>query len=38
VQALATSVLAHRILLAPGHADEERAAVIDDSLDRLPAL
>ena len=38
VQALATSVLAHRILLAPGHADEERAAVIDDALDRLPAL
>ncbi len=38
VQALAPSVLAHRILLAPGHGEEERAAVIDDALDRLPAL
>ncbi len=38
VQALATSVLAHRILLAPGHAEEERATVIDDALDRVPAL
>ena len=38
VQALATAVLAHRILVAPGHADEARAAVIDDALDRLPAL
>jgi MoxR-like ATPase len=38
VQALATPVLAHRILLAPGHAEEERAAVIGDALDRLSAL
>jgi MoxR-like ATPase len=38
VQALATPVLAHRILLAPGHAEEERATVIGDALDRLPAL
>jgi MoxR-like ATPase len=38
VQALATQVLAHRILLAPGHAEEERAAVIGDALDRLSAL
>jgi MoxR-like ATPase len=37
-QALATSVLAHRILLAPGHGDEDRAAVIGDALDRLSAL
>jgi MoxR-like ATPase len=38
VQELATSVLAHRILLAPGHPDEERTAVIEAALDRLPAL
>jgi MoxR-like ATPase len=38
VQALATSVLAHRILLAPGHGEGERAAVIGDALDRLSAL
>jgi MoxR-like ATPase len=38
VQALAASVLAHRILLAPGHGEEERAAVIGDALDRLSAL
>ena len=38
VQALATPVLAHRILLAPGHAEEERTAVIGDALDRLSAL
>jgi MoxR-like ATPase len=38
VQALATPVLAHRILLAPGLAEDERSAVIDDALDRVPAL
>jgi MoxR-like ATPase len=38
VQALAPSVLAHRILLAPGQTDENRAEVVRDSLDRLPAL
>jgi MoxR-like ATPase len=38
VQALASPVLAHRILLAPGHPEEERAAVIGDALDRLSAL
>jgi MoxR-like ATPase len=38
VQALATPVLAHRILLAPGHSEEERTTVIDDALDRVPAL
>ena len=38
VQALADPVLAHRILLAPGHTEDERAAVIGDALDRLSAL
>jgi MoxR-like ATPase len=38
VQALATPVLAHRILLTPGHSEEERTTVIDDALDRVPAL
>jgi MoxR-like ATPase len=38
VQALASSVLAHRILLAPGHADDDREAVIADALERVPAL
>jgi len=38
VQALAASVLAHRILLAPGQPEEERTAVVGDALDRLPAL
>ena len=38
VQALAGSVLAHRILLAPGHAGEERESVIAEALERVPAL
>jgi MoxR-like ATPase len=38
VQELATSVLAHRILLAPGQPDAERAAVIEAARDRLAAL
>ena len=38
VQALAPSVLAHRLLLAPGAGGEERAAVVRDALERVPAL
>jgi MoxR-like ATPase len=38
VQALAGSVLTHRLLLAPGSGAEERAAVVRDALDRVPAL
>jgi MoxR-like ATPase len=38
VQALAPSVLAHRLLLAPGSSGEERAAVVRDALERVPAL
>ncbi|HYP49233.1 MAG TPA: MoxR family ATPase [Thermoleophilaceae bacterium] len=38
VQALAPSVLAHRLLLSPEAAGEERAAVVHDSLERVPAL
>lgn len=38
VQALADSVLAHRLLLGPGSAGEERAAVVRDALERVPAL
>jgi len=38
VQELAGAVLAHRLLLAPGAADSERAAVIADALGRVPAL
>jgi MoxR-like ATPase len=38
VQALAPSVLAHRILMAPGQTDENRAEVVRDALDRLSAL
>ena len=38
VQALADSVLAHRLLLGPGSGPEERAAVVRDALDRVPAL
>jgi len=38
VQALAGSVLAHRILLGPGHADGDREEVIGDALERVPAL
>jgi MoxR-like ATPase len=38
VQALAPSVLAHRLLLAPGVADDERAAVVGDAVRRVSAL
>ena len=38
VQALAPSVLTHRLLLAPDSAGDERAGVVRDALDRVPAL
>jgi MoxR-like ATPase len=38
VQALASSVLTHRLLLAPGSGTEQREAVVRDALDRVPAL
>jgi MoxR-like ATPase len=38
VQALADSVLAHRLLLGPGSGGEERAGVVRDALERVPAL
>jgi MoxR-like ATPase len=38
VQALADSVLAHRLLLAPGAGSEERTTVVRDALERVPAL
>jgi MoxR-like ATPase len=38
VQALAPSVLTHRLLLAPDAAGSERADVVRDALERVPAL
>jgi MoxR-like ATPase len=38
VQELAGSVLSHRLLLAPGSGGQERAAVVRDALDRVPAF
>jgi MoxR-like ATPase len=38
VQSLAVSVLSHRLLLAPGAGGDERARVVRDALDRVPAL
>jgi MoxR-like ATPase len=38
VQALADSVLAHRLLLGPGSGSDERAAVVRDAMERVPAL
>jgi MoxR-like ATPase len=38
VQTLAPAVLTHRLLLAPDTAGDERAAVVRDALDRVPAL
>jgi MoxR-like ATPase len=38
VQALAPSVLEHRLLLAPGATPDDRRAVIADSLEQVPAL
>jgi MoxR-like ATPase len=37
VQALAVPVLAHRLLLAPEAAEDSRAQVVRDALDRVPA-
>jgi MoxR-like ATPase len=38
VQKLADAVLNHRLLLAPGTGSDERAAVVRDALERVPAL
>src|SRR5215218_7105383 len=38
VQALADSVLAHRLLLGPASGGDERTAVVRDALERVPAL
>jgi MoxR-like ATPase len=38
VQQLATAVLTHRLLLSPGASNEERDAVVQDALERVPAL
>jgi len=38
VQALADSVLAHRLLLGPGSGGAERTTVVRDALERVPAL
>jgi MoxR-like ATPase len=38
VQQLAPTVLTHRLLLAPEAAGDDRAAVVRDALDRVPAL
>ncbi len=38
VQALARPVLKHRLVLAPGATEEDREAVVDDALKRVPAL
>jgi MoxR-like ATPase len=38
VQELAPAVLTHRLLLAPDVSGDERAAVVQDALDRVPAL
>jgi MoxR-like ATPase len=38
VQALAPSVLTHRLLLAPDAAGGDRADVVKDALERVPAL
>jgi MoxR-like ATPase len=38
VQELAAPVLVHRLLLAPGAGEQERAAVVADALSRVPAL
>ena len=38
VQALAPSVLTHRLLLAPDAVGDDRASVVRDALDRVPAL
>ena len=38
VQALAPSVLKHRLLLAPGATDDDRETVVRSALERVPAL
>jgi MoxR-like ATPase len=38
VQALAPSVLEHRLLLAPGATGEDRQAIVADALGQVPAL
>jgi MoxR-like ATPase len=38
VQALAGSVLTHRLLLGPGSGSSERGTVVRDALERVPAL
>ncbi len=38
VQALAHSVLEHRLLLAPQASEGDATAIIDDALERVPAL
>jgi MoxR-like ATPase len=38
VQSLATSVLAHRLLLAPGSEEHERERIVADALSAVPAL
>jgi MoxR-like ATPase len=38
VQALAPSVLAHRLLLAPGAAPGDASEVVSGALERVPAL
>jgi MoxR-like ATPase len=38
VQKMAGAVLTHRLLLAPGSGSDERAAIVRDALERVPAL
>jgi MoxR-like ATPase len=38
VQALAVSVLSHRLLLAPEAAGVSRREIVEDALERVPAL
>jgi MoxR-like ATPase len=38
VQALAVSVLSHRLLLAPEAAGVSRSEIVQDALERVPAL
>ena len=38
VQKLAGAVLTHRLLLAPGTGSDERAVVVREALERVPAL
>ena len=38
VQKMAGAVLTHRLLLSPGTGSDERATVVRDALERVPAL